>query len=262
MLRIEDIDPPREVAGAASGIIDDLAAHGLQHDGVVHFQRQSRALHDRAVDQLVAAGHAYFCQCTRKALRAGGNLKRYPGTCRQRGLTSGAVRVRVPETPIRFDDRWQGRAEFDLAKRPGDFVIRRSDGLIAYQLAVVVDDAEQGITDIVRGIDLFDSTPRQIWLQSLLALPTPRYAHFPVVVDDRGTKLSKQTGAPALRPESAAGNLSLALEVLGLPPPRDVAGAGVAALVAWAETHYVADHFHGRREFRLPGALAHDTGAK
>ncbi len=260
-MRIEDIDPPRAVDGAARDIVRALDAHGLRHDGEVRYQSASRSLHDSAIESLLESGQAYYCRCTRKALRAAGQLDRYPGTCRERGLTHGAVRVRVPEAPIRIVDRWQGTRRFDLSEHPGDFVIRRRDGLIAYQLAVVVDDADQGITDIVRGYDLYDSTPRQAWLQTLLGLATPRYAHFPVLVDQDGLKLSKQTGAPELRTDRAGDNLLRALSILGMPAPASRRAAGVEALLDWARSRYDPNAFSGRRVFRLPDTAASDDAA-
>ena len=157
---------------------------------------------------------------------------------------------------IPVDDRWQGAHRFDLSARPGDFVIRRRDGLVAYQLAVVIDDADQGITDIVRGYDLFDSTPRQVWLQRLLGLDTPRYAHFPVLLDEGGQKLSKQTGAPELATGAAPDNLAEALAIIGLPPPAAPRAAGVDAMLDWALANYQPDAFSGQRAFRLRSIAA------
>ncbi|MEO0616766.1 MAG: tRNA glutamyl-Q(34) synthetase GluQRS [Pseudomonadota bacterium] len=249
LLRVEDIDPPREVPGAAADIVAALATHGLDHDGECRYQSTSLALHEAAIDTLIEQGDAYYCQCSRRQLRAAGHAHRYPGICRDRGLTDGAVRVRVPVEPIVVRDRWQPETRFDLDADPGDFIIRRGDGLIAYQLAVVVDDADQGVTDVVRGIDLFDSTPRQIWLQRLLGLSQPHYAHFPVLLGSDGRKLSKQTGAPELRADTPLENLTRALQAMGMPVPGTKRSDSPDALVAWAVEHYEPDALRGRQSF-------------
>ncbi len=224
LLRIEDIDPPREAPGAKEGILHTLLAHGLNWDGETLLQSSRDAAYGAALDHLAAADMVFRCTCTRQDLRAHGGV--YPGTCRHQGMaplpegTPHALRVRVPDgeaARIRFEDRLRGSFEFDLAAEQGDFVIRRKDGLWAYQLAVVVDDAEQGITDVVRGVDLLDSTPRQIHLQHLLGLPTPRYLHLPILVDRRGDKLSKQAGAKGLDLADPRTNLARTLAWLDLP---------------------------------------------
>ncbi len=222
LVRVEDIDPPREVAGASDAILAALTAHGFEHDGDVRYQSDSNTLHNAAIERLVRDGHAYYCDCARKKLIAAGHGRRYPGFCRDKQLTSGAMRVRVSDTLIDVNDRWQQSRPENLEQTSGDFIVRRRDGLVAYQLAVVVDDADQGITDVVRGVDLYDSTARQIWLQRLLGLETPRYAHFPVLVDGNGDKLSKQTGADELDIGHAARNMWSALSAIGLTPPTEI----------------------------------------
>ena len=216
-LRIEDIDPPREVPGADTAILQCLEAHDLGWDGSVIYQSQRSDAYAAALDHLRQAGLTYPCDCSRRALRALGGP--YPGTCRTR-LTPPAgphaIRFHVPEGPICFEDRLHGRQCETLPTRSGDFILKRRDGLWAYQLAVEVDDAAQGITDIVRGEDLLSSTARQIALQRALAYPTPRYLHLPLVVDASGQKWAKQTGAPALDPAQARSNLHRALTLLGL----------------------------------------------
>lgn len=195
LLRMEDIDPPREVAGAAQAILADLAALGLHHDEAVIYQSQRHALYRRALHQLQERGDAFACWCSRADLAAHGGLHR-DGRC-VRGpdrSRAPAWRLRVPDIEIAFDDRLQGPRRERLRDSVGDFVLRRADGLWAYQLACVVDDAAQGITDIVRGRDLIGSTARQIYLQQRLGLPTPRYMHIPLLTDGRGRKLSKSTG--------------------------------------------------------------------
>lgn len=228
LLRIEDIDEARTVQGAAEDIIAALAAFGMQPDGEIVWQSRRKPLYDAAFERL--SKHVFACSCTRKeiadsrvALAADGAAI-YPGTCRN-GLASGkparAWRLRVPEPGdpaglISFDDRWQGEISEALASSVGDFVLRRADGFWAYQLAVVVDDADQQVTDVVRGADLLESTARQIYLQRLLQVPTPRYLHVPVVANALGEKLSKQTGATALDLAHTVDELRLAASRLGL----------------------------------------------
>lgn len=210
LVRIEDIDEMRTVPGATDAIMQALAIFGMQHDGEVVVQSQRKSLYQTAFDRLT--GHTYACGCTRKEIAdsrlgiAADGAAIYPGTCRN-GIGTGKIartlRVRVPESnenneTITFNDRWLGPLTQHLATEVGDFVLKRADGYWAYQLAVVVDDADQGVTHIVRGTDLLESTGRQIYLQRLLGLPTPSYMHVPVVLNEVGEKLSKQTGAQAL----------------------------------------------------------------
>lgn len=225
VVRIEDLDPPREEPGATQAILATLAAFGLESDEPVVFQSARSDLYRRALARLQAAGQVYACDCSRSRVAADAAQRGlppgvYPGTCRERNLpdASGrALRVRVPDTVVEFVDRAHGRYAQRLAQAVGDFVVRRADRLWTYQLAVVVDDAAQGITDVVRGADLLDNTPRQIWLQRLLALPTPRYLHVPIVTGADGRKLSKQNGAAALDRSDVVGELRRALRHLGLP---------------------------------------------
>ena len=241
LVRIEDVDTPRCQPGADQTILRQLADCGLHADGEVIYQSRRGEAYQRALDQLLAAGHAYPCACTRAEIAAEharlgwvkprhGELV-YPGTCRPsapgqdglKGRPARAWRVAVPQGPQAFwpwHDRRLGDQQQALDTEVGDFVARRADGLWAYQLAVVVDDAEQGITDIVRGEDLADNTPRQQWLQHLLGVPPPRYLHTPLVLDARGEKLSKQHGAAALQTHTS-GQVLQALKdagaALGLP---------------------------------------------
>ena len=255
LLRIEDLDPPREVPGAARSIIDMLAAFGFEHDGPIEFQSRRHAHYQAAFERLQAAGFVYACTCTRREIadsvaRQGHGRERhgelvYPGTCRQ-GIADGRVprawRVRVDDAVIDWTDR-SGRSFHErLADEVGDFVLKRADGLWAYQLAVVVDDALQGVTDVVRGDDLIGSTARQIHLQRLLGYPTPRYLHVPVVTDSKGEKLSKQTGATALDCRDPLPALEAALRHLGLPPTAATALPGFwsAAIRRWSESGFVS----------------------
>ena len=234
-VRVEDLDPPREVEGSAERILADLERLGFRPDGPVEFQSLRRGAHEAALERLLEAGEAYPCGCTRKDLPPSGI---YPGTCRNGlppGKRSRAIRVRMPDHDICFDDGVQGRLCQNPEKEVGDVVIRRADGLVAYQLAVVVDDAWQGVTEVVRGADLQDSTARQIHLQRLLGLPTPRYAHLPLVLGADGRKLSKQFRSDPVRAMPPAEALAAALAVLGHPPP---AGLRLGALWDWATAHW------------------------
>lgn len=194
LLRIEDIDPPREQAGAAEDQLRTLTRFGLAHDGPISYQSQRSALYQEALDRLLATGAAFECHCSRTDLLASGGIHRHCVKIAHRA--NPAIRLRVPDgCLITFDDAICGHIEQRVDTEVGDFVLRRADGLWAYQLAVVVDDAAQGITEIVRGADLLDSTPRQILLQQLLGLPTPRHAHLPLLLDADGRKLSKSSSA-------------------------------------------------------------------
>ncbi len=248
IVRIEDIDEARAVPGAAQDIIDTLAAFGMQADGEIVWQSRRQPLYEAAFARL--GSHVYPCACTRKEIAdsrvsfAPDGAAIYPGTCRH-GLPPGrqprAWRLRVPghDEPaavVRFDDRWQGAVEENLAASVGDFVLKRADGFWAYQLAVVADDADQQVTHVVRGADLLESTARQIWLQRLLDVPTPRYLHVPVVVNELGEKLSKQTGATALDRSRPREELLLAAKRLGLDvgaEPRSLQEFWDAAVGAW-----------------------------
>lgn len=220
-VRMEDLDPPREVPGADALILRCLEAHGLTWDGPVVYQSQRTAAYEAALATLQEAGLVYECDCPRKVLRAQGGP--YPGTCRNRQnppLGAHALRLCAPPVgadQVAFRDRLRGLQVSALQRDPGDFVIRRRDGLWAYQLAVVVDDGALGVTDIVRGEDLLTSTARQIYLQQCLSLPTPRYLHLPLIVDAAGHKWAKQTGAPGLNLTQPEANLAQALALLNLP---------------------------------------------
>ncbi len=222
LLRIEDIDPPRVVAGAASAIQRTLAAHGFEWEGEVIHQSRRGEVYQSALARLIAADRVYACDCTRKqisgAARLGVDGPVYPGTCRARGASVvGALRLRLPATRVVFHDALLGRIACDVERECGDFVLKRADGVYSYQLAVVVDDAEQGVSHVVRGADLLTSTPRQIVLQQALGYPTPRYCHLPVVLDAQGFKLSKQTLAAPLVDSEPLPALRLAGRFLGLP---------------------------------------------
>lgn len=252
LVRIEDIDPPREVAGATADILATLDAFGLASDETVLRQSTRSDAYAHALQRLRDAGAAYGCACSRseavEAARVAGLPPGvYAGTCRDgtHGRVPRSIRLRVPDAPddaVAFTDRARGRYAQCLAHDVGDFVLQRADGLWAYQLAVVVDDAAQGITDVVRGADLLDNTPRQIWLQRCLGLPTPRYLHLPIVTNARGEKLSKQTGAPPLDRSDVLGELERAWLQLGFARlGADSRDAFLrSAITPWAERWGVA----------------------
>ena len=222
-MRMEDLDAPRVVRGSAEEILETLRRYGLQWDGDVEWQSRRTHLYEAALGRLRERGLVYECGCSRADIQRAasaplGSEPVYPGTCRN-GLPPGrvarAIRFRAPDAVIAFDDVIAGHVEENVAKTTGDFVIKRADGPFAYQLAVVVDDAEQGVTQVVRGADLVTSTPRQIALQRALDLPTPQYAHLPLVVAPDGSKLGKRDGALPLSTLDVSSTLTAALRILG-----------------------------------------------
>lgn len=257
LVRIEDIDPPREMPGAADAILRTLEAFELHWDRTVLFQSTRFDAYRAAADRLLAAGLAFHCRCSRSEIRAAndGDSARYPGTCRDRGLPPGdaAVRLRVDEAVVRVSDGLQGVRDVDLAATLGDYVIVRRDGLPAYHLAVVLDDAEQGVTTIVRGADLLDSTAAHVHLQHVLGLATPGYYHLPVLVNAAGQKLSKQTGAAAVDARDG-GTAARVLELLGLRVPGELAGERPGTLWQWAAARWDIEALRGRRTIEPPRA--------
>ena len=243
LLRIEDVDGPRTVPGAADAILRTLEGFGFEWDGEVLVQSRRLDLYHSALVRLQLDGLVYPCACSRSEIAAathqlsvdGGLL--YPGLCRN-GLPEGraarAWRLRVPDREFRFVDRVQGERRQNLEREVGDFVLLRADGQYAYQLAVVFDDAAQGINSVVRGVDLLDSTARQMWLQECLGLPTPSYAHLPVAVNAAGEKLSKQTRAMAVNPEAGTQLLAFVLRFLGHSVPEAMTKASLRDFWAWA----------------------------
>jgi glutamyl-Q tRNA(Asp) synthetase len=249
LLRIEDIDPPREQVGAVDAIIEALERYGFEWDGPVYYQSAFTERHAAARDRLIKSGEAYPCACSRRDLAdcpRGPLGTIYPGTCRAGcDAREYAVRIRTTDVPIEFIDGLQGRQAQKLESESGDFVVWRRDDLVAYHLAVVIDDYEQGITEIVRGVDLLDSTPRQIWLQNLLGFSTPDYRHIPVATVADGQKLSKSTGAAALPLDAPAPILAEALRALGQPLPDMLARAPIREIWEWAEQHWCDDSLAG-----------------
>ena len=237
-LRFDDIDPPRQVEGSAEHIMSALTAHGLEWDGPVIYQSSESARYEHALHQLNAAGWLFRCRCSRATLSHQGTCGQ---ECESRDVTLDephSLRVRFDATGDHyFEDRFLGPQQIDPGSAPRDFIVKRRDGLYAYQLAAAVDDAQPQFTAVVRGADLLDSTYRQLWLQQLLDLESPRYAHVTVVNDGLGNKLSKQTGAPALVTEHAAQNLRTALSHLKQAAPPDTARR-VADILDFATEHW------------------------
>jgi len=243
-VRIDDVDRHRAEPGATRTILRTLETYGFEWDGPVQYQHERTTRYREAAERLRAAGDAFDCGCSRRDVAAAGlaGLEGpvYPGTCRD-GLPPGrharSVRLRVPPGTVAFDDDWQGRVVQDVARDIGDFVIWRVDDIAAYHLSTVLDDADLGVTRVVRGVDLIASTPRQIVLQRLLGLATPVYAHH-AVVTARGRKIGKRTHAPAVDDTAPAATLAAALEFLGQEPPADLAASGLDAAWAWARSHW------------------------
>ncbi len=245
LLRMEDLDRPRCREAVANDILRTLEAFGFEWHGEVIWQSRRSAAYRDALERLRTTGRVFACNCSRRELSdsalAPDGAAIYPGTCRA-GLPPGgaprAHRLRVNEERIAFDDAVQGRVAQALAEAVGDFVLLRADGIFAYQLAVVVDDGEQGVTEVVRGADLLDSTPRQILLQRLLGWPTPAYAHLPVAIDVAGEKLSKQTRAAPLDAEKPIPALLCALRFLGQETPQELTEASLPEFWRWAIAHW------------------------
>jgi glutamyl-Q tRNA(Asp) synthetase len=243
LVRIEDIDPPREVPGSADSILRTLEALELEWDRSVRFQSARIEVFRAAAVALHAQQAAYYCQCSRQQLRADAEDSRYPGTCSDKDLPPGdaALRLRVDAAEVAFTDGLRGPVRRRIAQADGDFVILRRDRLPAYHLAVVIDDADQGVTDVVRGVDLLNSTPLHIQLQRRLALDTPRYWHIPLVTNAAGEKLSKSSGAVAidiLDPPVVARRV---LSLLGMSLPRELWGAPPVELWRWAQASWRID---------------------
>ncbi|WP_052470026.1 tRNA glutamyl-Q(34) synthetase GluQRS [Thiolapillus brandeum] len=244
LVRMEDVDEGRSIPGAADAILKTLECHGFQWHGDVLFQSTRKDRYREVINTLINDDQAYRCACTRKQIQAAGHEGIegiiYPGTCRQ-GLPSGqsgkAVRLRTDDRKICFQDRICGTHCQVLSKDIGDFIIQRADGYTAYQLAVVIDDADQGINQVVRGKDLLLSTPRQIRLQEHLGFPRPEYAHVPLLLDEQGRKLSKQDKARPLLDRNPLPALLSAWQYLGQVPPPE-APANQAAFWNWAKTHW------------------------
>ena len=267
LVRIEDIDPPREVPGAAGDILKTLEGFGMQWDGPVLYQSRNLARYRQALERLEREQRLYGCACTRKEIAEsavpGESAAVYPGTCRNgipEGRTPRALRLRIDCDDIALHDRLQGTVQQSLRREVGDFIVRRADNQVAYQLAVVVDDAEQGITRVVRGVDLLDSTPRQIYLQRLLGLPTPEYLHLPLATDSAGEKLGKRNRARRAAAESPMAVLLDVLRFLHQDLPESAAGARLEELWRWAIEHWDIRSLPACRTLPAPAGYLHPTG--
>lgn len=259
IVRIEDVDEPRSRPSAERAILASLDRYGFRWDGEVVRQSERTAHYARALERLRGKGLVYACACTRRdlasaAMSATGE-RIYPGTCRDRGIDADAPhvaqRVRVGDAVVEHADALQGPQRQDLAREVGDFIVRRADGYFAYQLAVVVDDALQDVTSVVRGADLLASTPRQVFLQRALGLRTPAYLHVPVAIDDTGEKLSKQTGAAALPDDGVVTTLLAAWRFLGQAMPQAHPANAQAfmahAIAAWSRARLPATQTRAAR---------------
>lgn len=255
-VRMEDLDRGRAVDRGADDILRTLEAFALHWDGPVEYQSRRTAHYLDALERLRAAGATFECSCSRRELAsesvADAPTGAYPGTCRSGPRRAGptATRFRMDQDSFTFEDRFQGRIA-PPSHLLGDVIVRRRDGVFAYQLAVVVDDALQGVTDIVRGADLLDSTAWQMALQQALDLPTPRYGHLPLLTEAGGAKLAKSRHAVALDPGRAAEQLLLVLTRLNQSPPRTLAGAPVGEVLDWALAHWKPQAFSGVRKIAL-----------
>jgi len=239
LLRMEDLDPPREPQGTAELILEQLQSLSLHWDGDVLYQSTRLDAYEKILQQLQDSGLCYVCDCTRAQIKAMGNV--YNGSCRTRSKPPQqdfAVRVKTSQTQIAIDDLIQGSYSQDIASDVGDFVLRRKDRLFAYQLAVVADDEYQKITHIIRGFDLIDSTPRQIYLQRLLNYHEPDYGHIPVIVNDQGQKLSKQHFAPSIDANNGPQLIYQALKFLGQAPPEQNQQQSAASQLLWATKNW------------------------
>jgi glutamyl-Q tRNA(Asp) synthetase len=255
LLRIEDVDTPRVVPGAAEQILRDLEVFGFDWDGPVLYQSDNFDCYREHLEQLLRQGDCYACECSRRSLReqgvASGPLGQiYPGNCRNKKLPGNGRSIRLLTEgagQIRFHDRVYGDFALELEREVGDFVLRRNDNIYAYHLAVVVDDALQGIDQVVRGADLLENTCLHIYLQQRLGFATPEYMHLPLVLNADGVKLSKQTGALPLDHAEPARLLLAALRHLGQQPPAGLAGEPTEAILCWAREHWNAALIDARR---------------
>lgn len=237
LLRIDDLDTPRNRNGSVEAILTTLDRFGLHWDGSVAYQSRQLALYHDILDELAEDPLIYRCTCSRKLLSA----DIYPGLCRNQQISPEsphALRIKTDQRIIAFEDRLQGLVAHNLAKQHGDFILKRKDQIIAYQFAVVIDDDRQRVNQVVRGFDLLASTPKQIYLQQRLGFPTPRYMHVPIIIDRHGYKLSKQTLATAVDTTSPAAVIHQLLGLLKQQPPLELQYASVTELLAWAVAHW------------------------
>ena len=250
LVRMEDLDPPREMPGAADIILRQLEAYGLHWDGDVMYQSRRHNAYQTQINEWLNSGQAYYCQCTRRQIKASGGY--YSGTCRDKRLNEGAVRIRVEQPVYRFDDEKQGVIEIPQSLAKEDFIIKRRDGLFAYNLAVVLDDIEQGITQVVRGADLIEPTGRQISLYKMLNTRPVSYLHLPLATDSRGNKLSKQNHATAIDLQQPKPTLIRAMAFLGFELPRDIAEGNLDEIVSWGSRNWSLNQLPSETEITSP----------
>ncbi|MDD1782307.1 tRNA glutamyl-Q(34) synthetase GluQRS [Enterovibrio sp. ZSDZ35] len=233
LVRIEDIDPPREVAGSADAILRTLDAYSLHWDGGILYQHTRHDAYQAQIEDWLKSGEAYYCQCTRRQIKDAGGL--YAGTCRERQLSSNgaSVRVKIDNPVVEFTDIKHGLIKLDLSMASEDFIIKRRDGLFAYNLAVVLDDIYQNVTQVVRGADLIEPTGRQVSLYQKLGKTPVSYLHLPLALNADGNKLSKQNHAPAIDNNNPGPAMEAAMAFLGHAIPQELHGAPVETLLAW-----------------------------
>jgi glutamyl-Q tRNA(Asp) synthetase len=266
-VRIDDLDPPRVIRGAADAILRCLEALALDWDGEIVYQSRRRAAYRAALERLKRLGLVYPCACSRSEIAQAGlsgpEGPIYPGTCRN-GIADGrpmrALRLLTRGAQVAFDDRVLGIETRDLERSAGDFVLWRNDGVYAFHLASAVDDGELGMTEVVRGADLLESSLRQAHVIALLALPVPRYAHLPVATDARGEKLSKQTHAPQIDPAHTAPVLWSVLRFLGQAPPDAMKRAPATEILAWAKASWSLDRVPKQMSAPAPAGFASTAG--
>ncbi|MCA0934843.1 tRNA glutamyl-Q(34) synthetase GluQRS [Vibrio alginolyticus] len=231
LVRIEDLDPPREMPGASEAILEALQAYQLLWDDEVVYQSQRHHLYQAQIDAWLENGDAYYCQCTRKQIKEHGGF--YPGTCRDKNLKEGAIRLKMTRPVASFFDQKHGTIHIPEQLVNEDFIIKRRDGLFAYNLAVVLDDIDQGVTEVVRGADLIEPTGRQISLYQTLGQPEVSYLHLPLAMDDNGNKLSKQNHATAIDINNPKPALLKAMTFLGFDIPEDIKASEIAQILRW-----------------------------
>lgn len=236
LVRIEDLDPPREMEGASELILESLKAYHLHWDGDVLFQSNRHHLYQQQIDTWLEQGVAYYCQCTRKQIKSDGGF--YLGQCREKGLTEGAVRIKVEAGVTEFNDLKHGSIEIPKAIAQEDYIVKRRDGLFAYNLAVVLDDIEQGVTEVVRGADLIEPTGRQISLYQTLNKKPVNYLHLPLAVTENGAKLSKQNHADPIDIADPIPTLLHAMAFLGFKIPESIRGAKIEKIIAWGTQNW------------------------
>lgn len=250
LVRIEDIDQSRAIPGADKLILKQLERLGLFWDETVVYQSQRLDLYQAALDKLKLLKCVFPCACSRKDL----SDMPYPGTCRE-GIKSGnvsrSIRIRTNNKPVGINDQLQGHYSHSLESEVGDFIIKRADGFFAYHLAVVVDDTRQNITDIVRGIDLLDSTPRQVYLQKQLEVDTPSYLHLPIAIDETGKKISKANKAESVNANNPSKTLFNALKFLGQTPPGDAIDSDVESLLNWSIQNWDVNLLPKQKEIKI-----------